>query len=176
MGDRIVVLKDGEVQQIDTPLHLYDHPANQFVAGFIGSPAMNFLPGRITGTGDSLSFAAENALTVPLTGPGAARLRGHTGGAVTLGIRPEDLYVAGSAALTGPSAASRWTLDVVEPMGNEIVLYVSRGPHAAVARVAPQPVPEPGAEIELALDTGKLHFFDAETEAALTETEAAEPA
>ncbi len=176
MGDRIVVLKDGEVQQIDTPLHLYDHPANQFVAGFIGSPAMNFLSGRIDGSGDALSFVAdETALSVPLGASDASLLRAHAGQAITLGIRPEDLYVAGPTAPNG-SATSRWTLDVVEPMGNEIVLYVSSGPHTAVARVAPQPIPEPGTDtdIDLALDTSKLHFFDQETEAALTETPTAD--
>ncbi len=186
MGDRIVVLKDGAVQQIDTPLSLYDRPANQFVAGFIGSPAMNFVPGRIdptnaggthvgdTNAGDTgLAFVAdEAALAVPLSASDAALFRGHAG-AVTLGIRPEDLYLAEAPA---GAVASRWVLDVVEPMGNEIVLYLSHGPHAAVARVAPQAVPEPGAELALALDVGKLHFFDGETELALTETETAEPA
>ncbi|MEM1043234.1 MAG: sn-glycerol-3-phosphate ABC transporter ATP-binding protein UgpC [Bacteroidota bacterium] len=168
MGDRIVVLKDGEVQQIDTPLRLYNRPANQFVAGFIGSPAMNFLSGRIEGAGDALSFVAdETGLSVPLGAADAARLQSHAG-TVTLGIRPEDLYAAEAPA---GAASSRWTLDVVEPMGNEIVLYVHSGPHTAVARVAPQPVPEPGSEIGLALDAGKLHFFDRETERALTETE-----
>ncbi len=177
MGDRIVVLRDGEVQQIDTPLALYNHPVNQFVAGFIGSPAMNFLGGRIAGSGDALSFLAEGeALTVALSPSDASLLRAHAGGAVTLGVRPEDLYVVGSTVVPGRSAASRWVLDVVEPMGNEIVLYVSAGPHRAVARVAPQPIPEPGSEVELALDAAKLHFFDRETEVALTETGASEPA
>ena len=176
MGDRIVVLRDGEIQQVATPLHLYDHPVNQFVAGFIGSPAMNFLGGRITGTGDALSFAADGeALTVPLSDSDAALLRAHAGGAVTLGVRPEDFYVAGSTAMPAGAAASRWTLDVVEPMGNEIVLYASRGAHRVVARVAPQPIPEPGADVELALDAGKLHFFDPQTEVALTETEPVAP-
>src|SRR6056297_1201860 len=186
MGDRIVVLKDGEIQQIDTPLHLYDHPANQFVAGFIGSPAMNFVPGEISA--DGRRFVAEPApreagggggtppLDLPLPDDDAPLLRDHAGKAVTLGVRPEDFYVAGSAALTAPSATSTWTLDVTEPMGNEIVIYVHAGEradaHHAVARVAPQPLPESNQTVELAIDLTKLHFFDAETELALTEAPA----
>jgi len=173
MGDRIVVLKDGEIQQVDTPLNLYDHPANQFVAGFIGSPAMNFVPGQISADGQR--FVGDGgALEIPLQDRDAALLRDHAGKAVTLGVRPEDFYVVGSAALTAPSAPSSWTLDVTEPMGNEIVIYVHAGErehaHHAVARVAPQPLPEPNQTVELAIDLTKLHFFDAETELALTDT------
>ena len=191
MGDRIVVLKDGEVQQIDTPLGLYDRPANRFVAGFIGSPAMNFVPGRITadgrrfvadggGTeGDSGGPEGDGAppLALALGDADAALLRGYAGQAVTLGVRPEDFYVAGSAALTAPSATATWTLDVTEPMGNEIVIYVHAGGggvrHEAVARVAPQELPEPGRPIDLAIDLTKLHFFDRETGVALAEAEPA---
>ena len=182
MGDRIVVLKDGEIQQVDTPLNLYDHPANQFVAGFIGSPAMNFVSGGITDDGQR--FVGDGgALDIPLQDADAALLRDHAGKAVTLGVRPEDFYVAGSAtsaALTAPSAPTTWTLDVTEPMGNEIVIYIHSGrvgndgehAHHAVARVAPQPLPEPNQTVELAIDLTKLHFFDRETEIALTETPA----
>ncbi len=178
MGDRIVVLKDGVVQQIDTPLRLYDHPANAFVAGFIGSPAMNFVDGALEQAAAGLVFRARgDAFTVPVPEPQAAALRGHAGKPVTLGVRPEDLYVAGpdgaTARLDSPSAAATWQLDVLEPMGNEVVLYASLGfngsGHAVVARVAPQPLPQPGAPIALALDLGKLHFFDHETEETLAD-------
>ena len=181
MGDRIVVLKDGEVQQIDTPLALYAHPVNRFVAGFIGSPAMNFVEGRLTsdggaGDGGALAFVAEaDALRLPLPDRYAARLAGYAGRPVTLGVRPEDVSVAGSAPDGAPdeaadrAMASRWTVDVLEPMGNEVVVYAHAGPHNVVARVAPQVLPEPGQPLDLALDGGKLHFFDAETEQALTE-------
>jgi multiple sugar transport system ATP-binding protein len=196
MGDRIVVLKDGEVQQVAAPLELYDHPVNQFVAGFIGSPAMNFLPGRLSDDGHFVadgSVAGEEALRLPLRGATAERLRGHAGRAVTLGIRPEDLYVAGASAPPAAGSAgtgsagtasagslptSRWTVDVLEPMGNEIVAYVHAGEgpraHHAVARVAPQPLPEPGESLDLALDLAKLHFFDRDTGVALTESAAVE--
>ena len=169
MGDRIVVLKDGEIQQVDSPLRLYNHPTNQFVAGFIGSPSMNFVTGRLVRDAQSgeLSFLAEgNAFVLPVR---EERFAEYAGQAITLGIRPEDFYVAGSAAAPWATAQSRWTVDVVEPMGNEIVLYVSSGEHSAVARVAPQTVPAPGETIDLVLDLGKLHFFDRETERSLAE-------
>jgi multiple sugar transport system ATP-binding protein len=172
MGDRIVVLKDGVIQQVDTPLNLYDHPANQFVAGFIGSPAMNFVAGEIVQEGGGLAFRAKgNAFSLPLTPAQAERLRGHVGRPITVGVRPEDLYVAGGAGAPAGGASATWQLDVLEPMGNEVFVYASRGfngsGHSVVARVAPQPLPEPGRPIELAFDLAKLHFFDAETEVAL---------
>ena len=170
MGDRIVVLKDGEVQQIDTPLALYDHPVNRFVAGFIGSPAMNFVEGRLAGDGDTLAFVADaDAFRIPITSDYATRLADYAGRAVTLGVRPEDVSV--SAGQAG-RASSRWTVDVLEPMGNEVVVYAHAGPHTVVARVAPQVLPEPGESLDLDLDVSKLHFFDAETERTLTETPA----
>ena len=172
MGDRIVVLRDGAVQQIDAPLALYDRPANRFVAGFIGSPAMNFVEGRLTsGGGGPLEFVAdEDAFRTPIPTAYAAPLAAYAGGPVTLGLRPEDLYVAGSASAPAATAASRWAVDVVEPMGNEVVLYASAGPHRVVARVAPQEVPAVGGGLDLVCDLAKLHFFDAETERALTES------
>lgn len=160
---------------------------------------MNFITGRIEQTGEgagagSAFVAAGEALTLALNGDDAARLRGHVGQAVTLGIRPEDLYIAGGADAAGGDgggtpratsgqatsgrATSRWTVDVVEPMGNEVVLYAHAGEgaatHSVVARVSPQAVAAPGSETDLALDLGKLHFFDAATGVALTETERAE--
>jgi len=183
MGDRIVVLRDGEIQQIDTPLALYDQPVNQFVAGFIGSPAMNVVAGEVAEAPGGLAFhAADGAFTLPLLPEHAARLRNHVGRSVTLGVRPEHVALAGSGpspsgpSPSGPSPSSSWTLDVVEPMGNEVVLYAHAGPHQVVARVPPQAVPEPGAAIDLAFERAKLHFFDAKTEAALTEAPAAVPA
>ena len=96
MGDRIVVMLDGHIQQIDTPLNLYDHPVNRFVAGFIGSPSMNFVTGEVARE-DGLHFRAlENVFTLPLAGQHETSLKYYEGKKVTLGIRPEDLYVAGS--------------------------------------------------------------------------------
>lgn len=156
MGDRIVVLKDGHVQQIDTPLNLYNKPVNQFVAGFIGSPAMNFVEGRIDGGAAPQFVARDAAFTMPVPGPAQPR-------DVVLGIRPEDIYVEGSRFVDHPTHTLDAVVDVLEPMGNEIFVYAHAGPHALVARVAPQELPDVGAPIKLALDRTKLHFFDKET-------------
>jgi multiple sugar transport system ATP-binding protein len=164
MGDRIVVLKDGHVQQIDSPLNLYNYPVNRFVAGFIGSPAMNFVGGEVV-RGDGLSFRDRNGtLTLPLEGELANTLAAYAGRSVTLGIRPEDIYVAGSVPGNIPVVEADLHLEVLEPMGNEIFVYarLNEAAETLVARVVPQPLPEPGSPIRLALNVRKLHFFDAE--------------
>ena len=173
MGDRIVVLRDGYIQQIDRPLHLYDHPRNKFVAGFIGSPAMNFVEGKII-RDDGLKFRAlGNAFTLEIDQAAIENIDRYEGREVTLGIRPEDIYVAGSVYITNPVAEADLLLDVTEPMGNEIFVYARSLDHEIVARVAPQPLPEPGQPIRLSLDLKKLHFFDNETEIAIGEEEEA---
>ncbi|NND72694.1 MAG: sn-glycerol-3-phosphate ABC transporter ATP-binding protein UgpC [Rhodothermales bacterium] len=166
MGDRIVVMNGGHINQIDSPLQLYNNPVNQFVASFIGSPSMNFVPGRIT-SDDGLHFRADgNAFTIALKGDYETALANHQTSEVTLGIRPEDIYIANNGS--GHVATQvDMLLDVLEPMGNEIVLYASSLDHDVVARVKPQPVPEPGQSIKLAFDQTKLHFFDRETEQTL---------
>ncbi len=169
MGDRIVVLRDGYIQQIDKPLELYNHPANKFVAGFIGSPSMNFVPGRIE-NGSGLAFrAANDAFTLPLSNLDNPALKEYAGRSVTLGIRPEDIYVSGSPFIRNPVSEALLTLEVVEPMGNEIFVYARSGDQEVVARVAPQVLPEPGEPIRLAFDLRKLHFFDSDTEATIGE-------
>ncbi|MGI9182801.1 MAG: ABC transporter ATP-binding protein [Longimicrobiaceae bacterium] len=168
MGDRIVVLSAGYVQQIDTPLNLYDHPANRFVAGFIGSPAMNFIEGVIT-RGDGLHFQAtgDERFALSLGERPDGRVAAYEGKSVVMGIRPEDIYIAGSPYITNPVAAAKLVLDVTEPMGNEIFLYARASAHEVVARVAPQPLPDPGQPVELAFDLTRLHFFDPQTEEAI---------
>jgi multiple sugar transport system ATP-binding protein len=167
MGDRIVVLKDGHVQQIAPPLTLYNTPANRFVAGFIGSPSMNFVEGRLEGRGTGAAFSAPG-VHATLQGTLASEVQGSLGQAVTLGIRPEDLYVAGTVPEGRPTAPLDLDLDAVEPMGNEIVLYASRAGVEVVARVEPQAVPEPGQPVALVMDLGKVHLFDAESGVSLT--------
>ena len=172
MGDRIVVLKDGYVQQIAPPLELYDQPVNTFVAGFIGSPAMNFVNGAVTATAGGRVFEADPAggasfrIPLPTGGPG------HTGPA-TLGVRPEDLYLTGDTTsnkrLSEPVVG---VLEVAEPMGNEVILYIGLGAERVVARVEPHPVPAMGSDVHLRIDLDKLHLFDRETGVSLA---AAEP-
>jgi multiple sugar transport system ATP-binding protein len=146
LGNRIVVLDAGKIQQIDTPLNLYREPANRFVAGFIGSPPMNFLEGRIEG---GRFTSADGSLTVPLR-------QAPRQGPMVLGIRPEHVGV-------GNGAGAKFTLDLVEPIGNEVFVYATAGKNQVVARVAPQELPKVGSPISLTFDAGHLHFFDAQT-------------
>jgi multiple sugar transport system ATP-binding protein len=160
MGDRIVVLDAGRVQQVDTPLALYERPANRFVAGFIGSPAMSFFEGTLDGAPATRFVADGGAPVVPLA-PAAARsfADGAAGRRVVLGVRPEHVLLAP----IGAPGASEWRLDLVEPMGSEAVLYAASGPHEITARVAPASLPETGTTIGLAPDAARVHLFDAST-------------
>ena len=161
MGDRIVVLKDGVVQQIDTPLNLYDKPSNQFVAGFIGSPAMNFLSGRLRSDG-GLIFESEGVrLRIPRQVEPA--LHDHVGKEVTFGIRPEDLFDPRFSETAREKGEITAKVEVVEPMGNEIFLYVSAGEAPIVARIGTHTVPTVGQEMTLVVDISKCHFFDKDT-------------
>ncbi len=162
MGDRIVVLDGGYVQQIAPPLELYNRPANIFVAGFIGSPSMNFIQGAVERTASGATFVTPGIAPLALRGT----LEAASG--ITLGCRPEDLYVVGNA----PEAKTvvdlgAFTVDVLEPMGNEIVLYASRDQTSLVARVEPQELPEPGGRVHLHADAAKLHLFDSQSGASL---------
>ena len=167
MGDRIVVMNAGHIQQIDAPLHLYNHPVNKFVAGFIGSPAMNFIEGCLVRDGRLHFRSQDAAFTLALSKRHERSLASYEGEAVILGVRPEDVYVAGSPHIMGAVAEVDLLLDVMEPMGNEIFVYAHARDHTLVARVVPQPLPKPGQSIKLAFDLEKLHFFDAETEQAI---------
>src|SRR6185369_2773682 len=172
LGDRIVVMNKGHVQQIDTPMNLYDHPKNRFVAGFIGSPAMNFVEGRIV-PGDSLQFVAEgDAFSFAVPPSLAERVQGLENRALTLGIRPEDVSVAmeggptifaGESTIVHPPITAPAHLDLVEALGNEVFIYASIGSYVITARIAPQPLPKLGEPITLAFDLAKSHFFDRET-------------
>jgi multiple sugar transport system ATP-binding protein len=159
LGDRIVVMNAGDAQQIDTPLKLYDKPINRFVAGFIGSPAMNFVPGRVNA---DRFVSSDAALELDLPERVAATVRGH-GGEVVLGIRPEHVRIMES---DGP-AHGCFTLDLVEPMGNEMIVYARSAATEIVARVPPGPLPPAGTPLGLIFDLDHLHFFDVSSEHAL---------
>jgi multiple sugar transport system ATP-binding protein len=164
MGDRIVVLNAGQVQQIDTPLGLYRRPVNRFVAGFIGSPAMNFFPGTVT-RADGLRFVGDGdgpSFRLPDAWASVADARGRK---VVAGIRPEDIELGAGSRDGAQRAPVRVRLEAVEPMGNETFLHARTGAQELTARVAPSELPAPGAEVELSLDLGKLHLFEAETDA-----------
>ncbi|MDQ7844356.1 MAG: sn-glycerol-3-phosphate ABC transporter ATP-binding protein UgpC [Armatimonadota bacterium] len=166
MGDRIVVMRDGIVQQVDTPLNLYEKPANLFVAGFIGSPAMNFVEAKIVEADGALRVRADGfQVEVPrdLTG----EVRPWVGKPVIFGIRPEDIQDRALAASPNPAWTIRATVDVHEPLGSDVILYLTAGAHSIVARVDAHTQAKMGQEIEVVLDMRKMHLFDPQTQQAI---------
>jgi len=164
LGDRVVVMRDGWVQQVGEPLELYNTPANKFVAGFIGSPAMNFAAVEIKEANGSL-LAENKGLSIKLPDELAQRLRGHAARAVTLGVRPEDLYVA--AAADPDHLSFNAVIEVVEQLGSEIVLDMTVGDSTMVACVEPTLRVKIHDQLRLAMRPSKLHVFDAETGVAI---------
>ena len=166
MGDRIVVLNKGVVQQVADPLTIYEHPANRFVAGFIGSPPMNFLRGTIEQVDDQLYFN-EGAFKLLVVEDMRDPLLAHVGKDVMFGMRPEDLYDKLFIAESPPDSTVTATVEVVEPMGSEVYLHLRVGRHAVIARVNPQARPELNQDLDIVFDMGKAHFFDPQTEVAI---------
>src|SRR5262250_1152627 len=164
LGDRVVVMKDGWIQQVGEPLELYGRPANKFVAGFIGSPSMNFVEVAITEANGSL-WAEAPGLRVKVPPASASRLGAYKGQKVTLGIRPEDLHLAGGAD-QAPYVFDA-VVDVVEPLGSEILLDVKAGPNSLVARVEPSVRLKIHDAVRLAVNPERLHFFDSTSEKAI---------
>ncbi|MEP6646381.1 MAG: sn-glycerol-3-phosphate ABC transporter ATP-binding protein UgpC [Saprospiraceae bacterium] len=157
MADRIAVMKDGLLQQFDTPMNMYNHPANLFVAGFIGSPAMNLIKGHLD---DFSVFTSEtNELKIDLQKYAPAT---KTNATVMIGIRPENIH--GDNGLNIPSYASISVMpDAIEPMGSDSFLYFKIGQQTWIARLLPETKLTPGLPITLFIDRSKLHFFDTET-------------
>jgi multiple sugar transport system ATP-binding protein len=166
MGDRIAVLNAGVIQQLGTPQSLYDHPQNQFVAGFIGSPSMNFFPNTpVTREGGALHVSIGNQ-SIELTGDAATLLRGYAGRAVTLGVRPEDVLFTPDAP-AGQALAG--TVDVVEHLGNEQMLYANIEGQSLLARIGPSVRLTPGDKVMLVFDMSKVHAFDPATTKSLVD-------
>jgi multiple sugar transport system ATP-binding protein len=164
MGDKIVVMLDGLIQQVAPPLELYHHPVNKFVAGFIGSPPMNMIDGRLTGDNGTVQFIDKNS-AVRLTVPAARHeaLGNHVGKNVTLGIRPEHLRESHTPQGTD-GASIKALIEVVEPMGFEINLYLNLGGQSITARINTSVEPAVNTQHVLDVDMGCAHFFDTETE------------
>ena len=168
MGDHIVVMKDGTVQQVDDPLGLYDRPRNQFVAGFIGSPPMNFFRGAIERRSGGLWFVEKQidgaaGFAVRLADSIWNNLDAYVGRPVVFGSRPEDVSVRPSTD-GGSDFVVCARVEVVEPMGPETYLYLNTGAHSLIARVPPHERPAIGHQFGIAFDMRKCHFFDAATE------------
>ena len=165
LGARVVVMKDGVVHQVGEPLEVYSKPRNKFVAGFIGSPAMNFLETTIVESSGAL-YAEAPGLRVKVPADRASRLARYKGQAVTLGIRPEDLREA-----TGSDPHDlvfEAVVEVVEPLGSEILLDTQVGNQTIVARVDPTVRTKHHQKIRLAFIPDRIHFFDNSTQEAIT--------
>jgi multiple sugar transport system ATP-binding protein len=164
LGDRVVVMKDGLVQQVGDPLGIYSKPRNRFVAGFIGSPAMNFADCTVVGSDGDLAVEAPGLrLSVPPAQ--RAALERYKGKGVILGVRPEDITEGAATAPAGYRFDA--LVEVVEPLGNEILLDVKVGGHSIVARVPPTSRVRMHEQVQLAMNPERLHFFDAQTEQAI---------
>jgi len=170
MGTRIAVMNKGLLQQVDTPQNLYDSPANQFVAGFIGSPAMNFFEAKLVGSDTALAVESQ-VFRLEVPEKWTADLKPHLGSAVALGLRPEDIYVRADlpAGITGSGVQAR--LEFQEMMGNEIFLHLVDNGDSFVARVSPRARVIAGEAVDLMIDTAKIHLFDVKTQAALLSKE-----
>ncbi len=166
MGDRIVVVKDGVVQQVADPITLYDRPINKFVASFIGSPPMNFLDGNIVRIDKKLYFQ-NNPFKVRVSEAHVAKMAPYENKEVVFGIRSEDIYDKLFASEASADNTVRAVCEVVEPMGAEAYLYLRSGPSTFIARVSGHVRPGVNQDLDLVLDMGKAHFFDKNTESAI---------
>ena len=168
LGTRIVVMKDGVVQQVDTPQNLYNAPCNLFVAGFIGSPQMNFLDATITQEGSTVFATIDDAkLEIPAAKAKALEDQGYVGKTVVMGIRPEHLN---DAAIDEHPTDNKITakIRVYELLGAEVYLYFDFGGTQMTARVDPKTTAKMGEETTFTLDMNMAHFFDKETELTIT--------
>ena len=168
LGDRIVVMKDGVIQQVDTPQNLYEKPTNLFVAGFMGSPQMNFLDATVEVNGDTASLKVAGS-NIPLPPAKSKKLieGGYAGKTVTFGIRPEDVYDSEMFIETSKCVFES-TIKVYELLGAEVYLYFDLAEFPITARVDSRTTARPGDTVKFAFDVEKIHVFDKETEQVIT--------
>ena len=167
MGDRIVVMKDGFIQQVDTPQNLYDYPINEFVAGFMGSPQMNFIDAKLGKNGNdyTLTFGACTIIIPKKKADGAVGdLASYVGKDVVFGIRPEDVHDEPEFIEKVGGAHTTADVEVTELMGAETYLYLNCEGNAVTARVEPTSTAKSGDKSKIAFDLNKMHLFDKETE------------
>ncbi len=166
LGDRIVVMKNGDILQVSDPVNLYENPKNKFVAGFIGSPPMNFLTGKIVAQNGDLFFS-DKGIKLRLLPQHHPRIQAYRDKNVIFGIRPEDIYDKIFAQDARPEFTITATVDIVEPMGAEIFLYLNAGNNSFVSRVSNQDTATVNQDLQVVFDMSKAHFFDPETESAI---------
>lgn len=166
MGTRIAVLDFGALQQVDPPQNLYQHPANQFVAGFIGSPAMNFFDGRLVRV-DGTVCCQISGFNLRMDKQKEQALAKHLGEEVVFGIRPEHIVDRRLVPDAPPDAVIRTKIDVAEPLGNEVFLYLvpqlKLGEGTFIARMGPETWARPGQDFEVVFDMTKVHVFEKES-------------
>ena len=178
MGDRIVVMKDGLIQQVESPQHLYDFPCNMFVAGFIGSPQMNFIESKLVKEGDTfyVEFGSEDTKTtrgtkyrIPLPESKNAKgaLDAYVDKEVMMGIRPEDVHDEPRYLESFGHCKIKANIEVTELMGAETYLYFNTEGYNFTARVEPTSTARPGDEIDVIIDNTKIHLFDKDTETSI---------
>jgi len=164
LGDRVVVMKDGFVQQVGEPLELYNTPANRFVAGFIGSPAMNFATVKVS-EGNGALWASNEGMRIKVPAEIAPRLGRYAGKECVLGVRPEDLRIA--TAADPPDLNIDAEVEVIEQLGSEVLLDMAVGSGMMVAAVEPTVRAKVRDRFRLAVNPERLHFFDSASEAAI---------
>ena len=170
MASRIVVMKDGFVQQVDTPQNLYDYPANLFVAGFIGSPQMNFFTVKLVKEGNDVAAVfGDNKIIIPPSKLAKFADEDYIGKEVYMGIRPENIHDEDVFIQAAPNAVVDCNVEVTELMGSETYLYLSTSgkEENIIARVNPRTTSRAGQKVQIAFDVNHLHFFDKETETTL---------
>ena len=169
LGTRIVVMKDGIVQRVDTPQNLYNTPCNQFVAGFIGSPQMNFMDALVNVNGNDVTLkVGEHVLKVPASKRQALIDGGYDGKTVVLGIRPEDVHDSQAFISNSPDSVIKSKIKVYELLGAEVFLYFDLEGTQMTARVNPRTTLRTGDDAIFALDMEKIHLFDKDTELTIT--------
>lgn len=168
LGTRIVVLKDGYIQQVDSPNNLYNAPNNLFVAGFIGSPQMNFLDTTaVEKDGDIYLNFSKYSIKLPTPKAAALKEGGYIGKEVVLGIRPEDLHDEQAFVTNSPETVIECDVDVTEMLGAEVYLYMNIDGQNLTGRVDPRSMAQAGDKIKVAIDANRIHIFDKESELAI---------
>lgn len=169
MGDRIVVMKDGLIQQVDTPLNIYNKPANMFVAGFIGTPSMNFMDANLLKQDGKYIVDAGNFKVVIPQSKIGKDFDSYVGKPVVFGVRPEDIFDKSLSSLVAPTEDNtvKATVDVIEPMGAIVTTYLTSGKHNLVATIDAETKVKEDEEMELIIDMVKTHLFDKTTEQAI---------
>lgn len=163
LGDRIVVMKDGKVQQVADPMTTYDKPANKFVAGFLGSPPISLMNGKIIKKNGKLFFN-EGKFQVKLVEEMHKIMLPYENKEVVFGIRAEDIYDKLFVSDSSPDNTIKAACEVVEPLGSEVYLYLNSGKNTFIARVGAHNRPEVNRDMDLVFDMSKVHFFDRDTE------------